>query len=321
MFWRPSARRTYSTKSVESARRTSPVRWSSLETRRAGHEVDAIAAEVGVRVPVAVVEAERDGAVAMARSTTSRGKRTRSPGRVDRQAGLEEAAAHLRAADLHAGRRQHAQRLVDDPLDELVRQDVQAGAHQAANATAPADTPPRAPHRVGRAGGGPRAGSRRGRARPGARAPAWATPARGSGPAATIAPVTFGDVGLLFVALLVILAGAELFTNGIEWVGRKLDLAEGAVGSVLAAVGTAMPETMIPVVRRDRRPGRRARLPPPRSRIRTERSVGTPRCDQGTPPAARPAGHVRVRACGCESCSGPGRHPQSAASIPARCCR
>ncbi len=60
--------------------------------------------------------------------------------------------------------------------------------------------------------------------------------------------MSFGDVGLLLVALLVILAGAELFTNGIEWVGRKLDLAEGAVGSVLAAVGTAMPETMIPVI-------------------------------------------------------------------------
>src|SRR5439155_1713956 len=45
-----------------------------------------------------------------------------------------------------------------------------------------------------------------------------------------------------------ILAGAELFTNGIEWFGRKLQLAEGAVGSVLAAVGTALPETMIPII-------------------------------------------------------------------------
>ena len=53
---------------------------------------------------------------------------------------------------------------------------------------------------------------------------------------------------LLLVAFAVILLGAELFTNSIEWVGRKLDLAEGAVGSVLAAVGTALPETMIPLV-------------------------------------------------------------------------
>jgi cation:H+ antiporter len=56
------------------------------------------------------------------------------------------------------------------------------------------------------------------------------------------------DVLILFLALLVILLGAELFTNGIEWFGRKLQLAEGAVGSVLAAVGTAMPETMIPII-------------------------------------------------------------------------
>ncbi len=56
------------------------------------------------------------------------------------------------------------------------------------------------------------------------------------------------DVVALLVALVVILVGAELFTNGIEWFGHKLDLAEGAVGSVLAAVGTALPETMIPTV-------------------------------------------------------------------------
>ncbi len=56
------------------------------------------------------------------------------------------------------------------------------------------------------------------------------------------------DLLILGLALIVILIGAELFTNGIEWFGRKLELAEGAVGSVLAAVGTALPETMIPLV-------------------------------------------------------------------------
>jgi cation:H+ antiporter len=53
---------------------------------------------------------------------------------------------------------------------------------------------------------------------------------------------------ILIVAFVIILIGAELFTNGIEWFGRKLELAEGAVGSVLAAVGTALPETMIPII-------------------------------------------------------------------------
>jgi cation:H+ antiporter len=56
------------------------------------------------------------------------------------------------------------------------------------------------------------------------------------------------EILLLVAAFLIILAGAELFTNGVEWFGRKLELAEGAVGSVLAAVGTALPETMIPIV-------------------------------------------------------------------------
>lgn len=56
------------------------------------------------------------------------------------------------------------------------------------------------------------------------------------------------DLIILAVAFVIILFGAELFTNGIEWFGRKLELAEGAVGSVLAAVGTALPETMIPLI-------------------------------------------------------------------------
>jgi cation:H+ antiporter len=56
------------------------------------------------------------------------------------------------------------------------------------------------------------------------------------------------DIVLLIGSLAVILVAAELFTNGIEWFGHKLNLAEGAVGSVLAAVATAMPETLIPVI-------------------------------------------------------------------------
>jgi cation:H+ antiporter len=56
------------------------------------------------------------------------------------------------------------------------------------------------------------------------------------------------DLFVLLVAFVVILAGAELFTNGIEWLGERLGLSEGMVGSVLAAVGTALPETMIPII-------------------------------------------------------------------------
>lgn len=56
------------------------------------------------------------------------------------------------------------------------------------------------------------------------------------------------SVVLLIVALLVILLSCEVFTNGIEWLGCVLGLAETATGSILAAVGTAMPETIIPLI-------------------------------------------------------------------------
>jgi cation:H+ antiporter len=52
----------------------------------------------------------------------------------------------------------------------------------------------------------------------------------------------------LVASLLIILVAAELFTNGIEWVGEGFGLSEGAVGSVLAAIGTALPETLLPIV-------------------------------------------------------------------------
>jgi cation:H+ antiporter len=52
----------------------------------------------------------------------------------------------------------------------------------------------------------------------------------------------------LFGALTLILLSAELFTNGVEWVGATMGISEGAVGSVLAAVGTALPETLLPLV-------------------------------------------------------------------------
>ena len=52
----------------------------------------------------------------------------------------------------------------------------------------------------------------------------------------------------LLAALAVILFGAQLFTNGVEWIGEAFGLSEGAVGSVLAAIGTALPETLLPLI-------------------------------------------------------------------------
>jgi cation:H+ antiporter len=56
------------------------------------------------------------------------------------------------------------------------------------------------------------------------------------------------DVVLLLASFAVILAGALLFTNAVEWAGNRLAMGVGATGSLLAAVGTAMPETLIPIV-------------------------------------------------------------------------
>jgi cation:H+ antiporter len=52
----------------------------------------------------------------------------------------------------------------------------------------------------------------------------------------------------LIISLAAILGAAVLFTNAVEIMGDRLNLGAGAVGSVLAAVGTALPETMIPLV-------------------------------------------------------------------------
>ncbi len=56
------------------------------------------------------------------------------------------------------------------------------------------------------------------------------------------------DAILLAASFAIVLAGALLFTNAVEWFGHRLGVGEGAVGSVLAAVGTAMPETLIAIV-------------------------------------------------------------------------
>ena len=52
----------------------------------------------------------------------------------------------------------------------------------------------------------------------------------------------------LFAMLIVILIAAEVFTNALEHLGEKLGISEGVTGSLFAAVGTALPETMVPLL-------------------------------------------------------------------------
>jgi len=76
----------------------------------------------------------------------------------------------------------------------------------------------------------------------------------------------------MIFSFCLILAGSELFTNGVEWVGHHLSLSEAAVGSLLAAVGTALPETLIPAVALILSGG----VPGPHSEIGVGAIVGAP---------------------------------------------
>ncbi len=60
--------------------------------------------------------------------------------------------------------------------------------------------------------------------------------------------VELSVLAILLASLIMILLSCEVFVNGIEHLGSKLRLSEGATGSVLAAVGTATPETVIPIM-------------------------------------------------------------------------
>lgn len=58
---------------------------------------------------------------------------------------------------------------------------------------------------------------------------------------------------ILNVVLLLAAAGAiyfacEFFVNGVEWVGRKFDVEQKATGTILAAFGTALPESVVTLV-------------------------------------------------------------------------
>lgn len=52
----------------------------------------------------------------------------------------------------------------------------------------------------------------------------------------------------LIAMLLLILIAAEIFTNALEHLGDRLKISEGVTGSLFAAVGTALPETMVPLL-------------------------------------------------------------------------
>jgi cation:H+ antiporter len=52
----------------------------------------------------------------------------------------------------------------------------------------------------------------------------------------------------LTLMLVVILAASELFTNALEHLGERLGISEGVTGSLFATIGTALPETTVPIL-------------------------------------------------------------------------
>lgn len=56
------------------------------------------------------------------------------------------------------------------------------------------------------------------------------------------------EIFFLLISLLLILMSAEGFTNSLETFGKRFKLSQAVVGSLLAAVGTALPETILPIV-------------------------------------------------------------------------
>ncbi len=58
----------------------------------------------------------------------------------------------------------------------------------------------------------------------------------------------FEPVLMLLTALAVVFIAAQVFTNALECLGERMGVSEGVTGSIFAAVGTAMPETIVPII-------------------------------------------------------------------------
>jgi cation:H+ antiporter len=55
-------------------------------------------------------------------------------------------------------------------------------------------------------------------------------------------------IAMLLGSALLIFFACEFFVNGVEWLGRKLAFGQKATGTVLAAFGTALPESIVTLV-------------------------------------------------------------------------
>src|SRR5258707_13874035 len=61
--------------------------------------------------------------------------------------------------------------------------------------------------------------------------------------------LTFMLTAVLFLgSAAAIYFACEFFVNGVEWVGRRLSVGSTATGTILAAFGTALPESAVTFV-------------------------------------------------------------------------
>lgn len=61
-------------------------------------------------------------------------------------------------------------------------------------------------------------------------------------------PALWLTIALLLGSAVAIYFSCEIFVNGVEWVGRRLAVGQKATGTVLAAFGTALPESVVTFV-------------------------------------------------------------------------
>jgi len=55
-------------------------------------------------------------------------------------------------------------------------------------------------------------------------------------------------LAILLGSAAVIYVACELFVNGVEWIGHRFDVGQKATGTILAAFGTALPESVVTLV-------------------------------------------------------------------------
>ncbi len=53
---------------------------------------------------------------------------------------------------------------------------------------------------------------------------------------------------LLIISIAAIVAACEFFSNAVEWIGDYFSLSSSTTGSLLAATGTALPESILPII-------------------------------------------------------------------------